>query len=358
MSHVDSSLESPRVLGVCAGIGGLELGVKLALPGARLVGLCERDSYAAAVLLERMEDEALDPAPVFAGDLHEFPAADFAGRVDLLCGGIPCQPYSVAGKRRRGDDERDLVDAFLAIARTVGPRFVFVENVAAFAADGLGRLLGGLAALGFDAEWTTLRASDVGAPHRRERCFVLARRVSDAERDAVRQLAERGEGAAPAPERRHSEPGDLGARPLADAAHDHGRSRVGAKEAGARPHGERGRRLAGGSADVADANGRRCGERRIPQHAELEGARRGVAHGRGHDWPLDWPPGPADRGTWARVLEHDPDLAPALGDVRRVADGVPAGLVDRTDRLRCLGNAVVPRQAQLALLTLLAAVEL
>lgn len=308
MSHVDTSFESLRVLGVCAGIGGLERGVRLAFPGARLVGLCERDSYAAAVLVARMEEAALDPAPVFAGDLHDFPAAAFAGRVDLVCGGIPCQPYSNAGKQRRGDDERDLVDAFIALVRGVGPRFVFVENVAAFAADGLGRLLGGLAALGFDAEWTTLRASDVGAPHQRSRCFVLAH-----------------------------------------AAHDHGGGRVGAAEAGAGPHGKRRRRLAGGGANVADANGGRCSQCRIPQHAEPEGARGSIAHGCGHDWPLDWPPGPADRGTWARVLEHDPDLAPALGDVRRVADGVPPGLVARADRLRCLGNAVVPAQAAAAL---------
>lgn len=319
---VASPLESPRVLGVCSGIGGLERGVRLALRGARTVGLVERDAYAAAVLLSRMEGEALDPCPVFAGDLREFPAASFAGAVDLVCGGIPCQPYSVAGKQRRGDDERDLVVEFLRIVRDVGPAFVFVENVGAFVGEqGLGRLVGPLAALGFDAEWSTLRASDAGAPHRRERCFVLARRAPDANGGAVREQPERGCRRAQAAEQRNPEPGDLGARRLADS----------------------------------DCRGRQVlGLAKLP---DLEGARGSVAHGRRDDWPLDWPPGPSDRDGWDAVLERDPGLAPALRDVRRVAHGLPEGLVDRLDRLRCLGNAVVPAQAAMALRMLLERME-
>lgn len=271
--------ESPRVLGVCSGIGGIESGVQLALRGARVVGLVERDAYAANVLLARMEQGAMDPAPVWAGDLAEFPAAAWAGAVDLVCAGIPCQPYSVAGRKLRDEDARDLVEPFLRLVGDVGPSLVFVEEVGAFLCDeGAGRLLAGLAALGFDADWVSLRASDVGAPHRRERVFILAHR--DGGRLEVERLAER---------------------------------------------------------------------------AGLEGSRGREPDGRRDDWPLDWPPGPGE-ARWDAVLDLDPTLAPALPDVRGVADGVSEGLDDtdhRIDRLRCLGNAVVPQQAAAALRELL-----
>lgn len=372
------TIHAPRVLGVCSGIGGLELGIHRAFPGARAVGYVERDAYAAAVLLARMEDETLEPAPIWCGDLHDFDAAAWAGAVDLVCGGIPCQPYSFAGKQLRGEDERDLVDEFLRTVGTVGPRLVVVENVAAFAVDGLGRMLGGLAALGFDAEWATVRASDVGAPHRRERCFVLGHR------DGARLEGQ-------APDRRLE-----GRRPTLDGLAMADATGAGWPEGGAKPgEGDAPRR----GSPVADA--RRVQPERWGGPVEVEGARRNtqsearqrerswdpVVCARGGDddgfdvadadcgrregererslrapepkgrhnadrrseWPLDWPPGPEDAHGWRAVLDLDPDPAPALRNLRGVADGLPEGLVYRLDRLRCLGNAVVPDQAAYAL---------
>ena len=162
-----------NAISVCSGIGGLDLAVERVF-GARVVALLEREAYAQAVLLDRMEAQALVPAPIFF-DVTRFDGKPFRGLVDLVFGGIPCQAHSVAGKQLRSADERDLIDEFLRIVGEVGPRLVFVENVRGFVAgDGLGRLLGGLADLGFDAEWETVQAAQVGAPHKRERVFVLA----------------------------------------------------------------------------------------------------------------------------------------------------------------------------------------
>ena len=170
--HVDSPL---RVLSICSGIGGLDLGVRRALH-SRVVAYVERDPFAASVLMDRMEDEALDPAPLWCGDLRELDARPLAGHIDMVICGFPCPPFSSAGKGLGAKDERDLWPEVARIIRGVGARLVFLENVggAVRHPDGLGRWLGDLAELGFDAEFSTVRASDVGAPHRRERLFILA----------------------------------------------------------------------------------------------------------------------------------------------------------------------------------------
>ena len=93
---------------------------------------------------------------------------------DVLSGGFPCQPHSVAGRRLGAADERWLWNPFKAAIRHLRPRFVVVENVPGLLTTEFGDVLGGLAEIGFDAEWATLRASEFGAPHRRERLFVVA----------------------------------------------------------------------------------------------------------------------------------------------------------------------------------------
>ena len=163
-----------NVLALCSGVGGLELGVDLATGGAsRVICYVEREAYAAAVLVARMESGALDPAPVWS-DLATFDAEPWRGVTDCVTSGFPCQPFSAAGNRRGLDDERWLWPAIAGIIRVVRPRFVFLENVPELIAAGLSAILGDLALLGFDAAWSVLRAADVGAPHLRRRVFVLA----------------------------------------------------------------------------------------------------------------------------------------------------------------------------------------
>ena len=160
-------------LAVCAGIGGIELGLTLALPGYRAVDYVEREAYAAAVLAARMEDGCLAPAAVW-DDLATFAGRDFRGLVDIVSAGIPCQPFSVAGKRLGLADERWLWPALARIVKEVRPAFVFLENVPGIARHGLGEILRDLAACGFDAEWDCFTAAEEGYPHLRKRLFLLA----------------------------------------------------------------------------------------------------------------------------------------------------------------------------------------
>ena len=163
-----------RVLSLCSGVGALDLGVRIAVPHARTVLYVEREAHAAAVLAARMEEGSLDPAPIWS-DLATLDGSRWRGAVDLIVGGFPCQPASVAGERRGRADERWLWPAFARVVRDVGPGLVFVENVPGLLADGLlGDVLGDLASFGFDAEWGVYSAAEVGASHLRERLFVLA----------------------------------------------------------------------------------------------------------------------------------------------------------------------------------------
>lgn len=152
----------------------MELGLKLALGSDyKCLGYCEREAYAARVLVARMEDKTLDDAPIW-DDLKSFPSSLFRGKVDLISAGFPCQPWSVAGQRKGIDDERWLWPAIADIIREVGPRIVFLENVPGLLNGGAGPVFGELASLGFDSEWGIFSASEVGAPHKRERVFILA----------------------------------------------------------------------------------------------------------------------------------------------------------------------------------------
>ena len=160
-----------RALCLCDGYGGFELGLRE--HGIRTVARVERDSYAAAVLVERMETSRLDKAPVW-DDLTTFDGIAWRGRVDLITAGFPCQPFSAAGQRKGVDDDRWLWPAIGRIIRDVGPSLVFLENVPGLVQHGLPHVLADLADLGFDAEWGLFSAADVGAPHRRQRFWLLA----------------------------------------------------------------------------------------------------------------------------------------------------------------------------------------
>lgn len=161
------SAAAPITIGsLFSGIGGLELGLEWAGLGPVLWQV-EMEEFCIAVLEKHWPDAAR------FRDVRAVGAADLAP-VDLICGGFPCQDLSYAGKGAGLDGERSgLWREFARILGELRPRYVVVENVAALASRGLGTVLGDLAALGFDALWLDLRASDVGAPHRRERLFIV-----------------------------------------------------------------------------------------------------------------------------------------------------------------------------------------
>lgn len=287
-------------LSLFSGVGGLDLGWEL-VTGGRVVGYCERDAYAASVLLGRMEDQAMECAPVWCGDVAELDLAPFHG-VGWVIGGFPCQDISVAGAGAGIDGERSgLWSELLRAYRDSGARYLFAENVSALTVRGLDRVLHDLAEVGADAEWLCLRASDVGASHRRERIFILA----DRERDAVRHE----------PGRRgwQDRPGPTGPRDVGEGV---------AHAAGLEVW------------PALDGNG-------DTQCAAFVGT-------------CGFAPGPG--AAWDRIPDHlHPATEPGL---HVLADGA-AVVVDesRADQLRCVGNGVVPLQAAAALVELLRRIQ-
>jgi DNA (cytosine-5)-methyltransferase 1 len=157
----------PTFLSLFSGIGGLDLGLERA--GWECVGQVEIDPWRQQVLARHW------PNVPRWGDIREVDPHDFP-RADLIAGGFPCPPFSSAGRRLGMADERWAWPDMVGVVRVVGPRYVLVENVAALldAADAFGTILADLAALGFDAEWGVLSACAVGAPHTRERLFLVA----------------------------------------------------------------------------------------------------------------------------------------------------------------------------------------
>ena len=281
-----------------AGIGGFDLGLERA--GMVCKWQVEIDPYARAVLNKHW------PEVPKHDDVRTFPPQGEWG-VDVIRGGFPCQDISVAGKGAGLAGARS--GLWYEYARIIGelrPRYVIVENVAALLTRGADVVLGTLASLGYDAEWHVIPASAVGAPHRRDRLWIIAFRNSDSEREAdvpdafsVADAMQR-DGAAGSPamagRRLHAGGGQCNRWPGC------------AGQAGK------------GACDVADADKPRLEGRDGPTDVELHGGPgqvRPTGAGRVQGW---------DGGGWWSV-------EPEVG---RVAHGVPA----RVDRLRCLGNAV------------------
>jgi DNA (cytosine-5)-methyltransferase 1 len=161
-----------RELHLFAGAGGGILGGELL--GHRCVCAVEIDHYCRSVLVARQNDGSLPPFPIW-DDIRTFDGRPWRGVVDVVAGGFPCQDISVAGSGAGIDGERSGLWVEMArVIREVRPRYVFVENSPALVARGLGRVLGDLAEMGFDARWGVVSAADVGAIHRRERIWIVA----------------------------------------------------------------------------------------------------------------------------------------------------------------------------------------
>ena len=165
-----------RVLSLFSGAGGLDLAVKVACRDARVICHVEVEAYAASLLVKAMDGGWLDQAAVWS-DVRTFDAGPWRGAVDGVVAGFPCPPVSCAGQRKGVHDDRWLWPEVARVVRDVRPRWVFLENVNGLlsANDGAAfrAVLWDLADLGFDAEWTVLAASAVGAPHQRKRVFIL-----------------------------------------------------------------------------------------------------------------------------------------------------------------------------------------
>lgn len=163
-----------RELALFAGAGGGILGGHLL--GWRTICAVEWEPYPAAVLAQRQNDGILPPFPIW-DDVRTFNGFPWRGIVDVVSGGFPCQDISAAGKGAGLDGARSgLWSEMARIIGEVRPRYAFVENSPVLTSRGLGTVLGDLAALGYDCRWGVVSAADAGAPHLRERIWILAER--------------------------------------------------------------------------------------------------------------------------------------------------------------------------------------
>jgi DNA-methyltransferase (dcm) len=242
-----------NVLSLFTGIGGIDLGCERA--GMTVVGQVEIDPYCQAVLARHW------PGVPRHNDVCTAVAwwrSERRPAIDVVAGGFPCQPVSNAGKKLGTADKRWLWPAMAAIIRDLRPHYALMENVPGLLGRGMGDVLGDLATFGYDSQWDCISAHAVGAPHRRDRIFIIAYPQSDRWREG-------GPG--------RSLSGDTNRTSFSSQA-------------------------------MANAN--------------------------------------RESLVWPTVTRAEPNPWGIEPDVGRVADGIPA----RVDRLRALGNAVVPAIAE------------
>jgi DNA (cytosine-5)-methyltransferase 1 len=266
-----------KVLSLFAGIGGFDLGLERT-GGFETVAFCEIEPFCQRVLKQHWPE-----VPCY-DDVRQLKGDDVSP-IDVICGGFPCQDISSSGPKVGIEGKRSgLWSEYARVIGELRPSFVIVENVADLVARGLGTVLGDLAALGYDAWWDCIRASDVGAPHQRARIWIIAYAGS-----------EQHEG------RSASFSRSIAAELACAAAH---------------------------------AKGFRLEEQRLPAEGREVVAESAGGRGRG------------DYAGWERQWAAEPNVG-------RVAHGVPA----RVDRLKALGNAVVPQIPELIGRAILASLE-
>ena len=196
MDNQSGAYAGLRELALFAGAGGGILGGHLL--GWRTVCAVEYNTYAASVLLARQNDGILSHFPIW-DDVRTFDGRPWRGIVDVVSGGFPCQDISCAGKGAGITGERSgLWSEFSRIIGEVRPRFVFVENSPMLTVRGGDRVVADLAALGYDAKWMCLSAADCGAPHKRDRFWLVGNtndygQAATKERGSIAQGGNAGE---------------------------------------------------------------------------------------------------------------------------------------------------------------------
>ena len=267
-----------RVLDLFSGIGGFSLGLEAC--GMTTTAFCERDPYCQSILKKHW------PKTPVHTDVRKLDGKQYQNSIDVVAGGFPCQPFSVAGKRLGSEDDRHLWPEMLRIIRECRPRWVIGENVSGFVKMALDDVSSDLEGEGYAVRAFVLPAVAVEARHRRDRCFIIAHREDVANPHGERQLQQSG-----------SE------REIGRWSGDSGEE-------------ER---------DVAHTIGSR-GETWLSGQEQGQEGHAGEFNHKGYQRPW-WETG----GEW-----------PAESNVCRVVDGIP----NRVDRIKSLGNAVVPQLIQ------------
>ena len=316
-----------RLLDLFSGIGGFSLGLERS-GGFETVAFCEIEDFPRRVLAKHW------PKVPCYYDIRELTADRLAAdgiAVDAICGGFPCQDISNAGKQAGIEGERSgLWSEYARLIGELRPRVVFVENVSALLGRGLDRVLRDLAALGYDAVWDCIPASAVGAPHRRDRLWLVAYASSDGRQGRTERHQDGNAFAARVvrlwPEPARSRAND-GSRALADSESQ--RSRAGLRQGWQVSNGHQSGDRSG---YVADAFSTRLEGQSGSMDVEREEPGRHPPQPDGSASSQSLCSG-GDRSEW---WSTEPNVG-------RVAHGVP----DRAHRLKALGNAVVPQIPEL-----------
>jgi DNA (cytosine-5)-methyltransferase 1 len=310
------------VLDLFSGIGGFTVGLERA--GMRTIGFCEIDPYCRAVIKKHWPG-----IPIFE-DIRGIDAAGLARLgpcIDLICGGFPCQPFSVAGGRKGKQDDRNLWPEMFRVVSLARPAWIIAENVTGLITMALDAVLTDLESIGYATRTLIIPAAAVGAPHRRDRLWIIA---TDANRQRLRDDEQR-------PARRWDDVQDIRHAEFAD----NGTSRNA----------------------VADANSRGREVERQPEPSGLESTRRSLADGLCEIRELQHTASSADVSDAGSTRPSIPESAELRGARRRKERGTVAecdwwtlepgirgmahGVRNRVHRLRCLGNSVVPQIPQI-----------
>ena len=381
-----------NVLSICSGYGGIELGLRSVI-NARTVCYVENEASACAILASRIRDGSLDDAPIWT-DIRTFDPEPWRGLVSLVAGGFPCQPFSFAGKRLQSADERNLWPDVARIIDGVKPDRVFLENVTGILRYYHERIRPDLRAMGYSVAEGLFTAEETGAPHRRQRLFILAHAgVDDSEHNGLAGPEEpRGVGL----RTRHGTTGEVkpeqptrsgggtgGDNELAHAecvrsvqSESQGQSRCGeailARSGSELAHSEHEGSPRPRSRDES------CIAQRSSFYTTTETSGSELAHAgveglegirptwkaeyqeRPEDVPL-YPPGPSDQDGWAWLLDRWPELAPTVckesplqpevSQIKCQFCGSPDGPTQELPTevlLRAIGNGVIPAVAAIA----------
>ena len=321
-----------HTLSICTGYGGIELGLKPIMPRIRTVCYVENEVGASKILGARIRDGILDDAPIWT-DLRTFDAKAWRGKIHLVTGGFPCQPHSIAGRKRGADDPRELSGEVLRIAEELGCPTLFLENVETIKRFYWDNIRPKLHRLGYKTKEGIFSAEEAGAPHRRRRFFILAyhdnSRVSTFGYEGQREGSERTE------ERQDRSLFELAGQGQGAQLEN---TIVNGNRGGSQGLYQEDRTRRSDSTVQTQRSSINLGDTSIER---LEGngfARQTKSCERSRTVPL-YPPRPDDTRGWERVYTEMQTLIPTFC---RVVDG-STPQVD--GQLRAIGNGVVPAVA-------------
>ena len=303
-----------NVLDLFSGIGGFSLGLERA--GMKTIAFCEIEEFPRKVLAKHWPD-----VPIF-NDVRKLHATDITTTVDLICGGFPCQPFSVAGQRRGANDDRHLWPEYLRLIQEIHPRWVIGENVAGLVSMGLDQVLSDLESEDYSCWTFIIPACAVNAPHRRDRLWIVANNAKQTNRGynagtMQRQKQELGKSTSGREISTNSKLRSRGQGRIQGCGEDKGQmeSRPSSAVVGT---GE------GDCLSFADTNSQRLEKLDTPSIAAIEGY--------------------FTRSVFERITTTEWITEPGVCPRN---DGLPKRLAGRVAKLKALGNSVVPQIPEL-----------